>query len=290
MSVGQDVGLSSTPHAQNLDQLLAAIHVSADTKPKNHAGHHLGSGRAARGESLVRRAPKPIPTSSTHAHLDHVRGNERCQAARLHCVTWRASSPNPGGAMILAHETDQSHTTPPPPPAREGTPPIFSSRCEKLIISHGEGVRSCLPRAHTPWRYMSFSGGCLARPGDLSCDDVSVHRYQRGDHQNGSSDSAIHRSTHGPRFRLEYARGRAGAWRLADSGICVLARQMLRSRDRCMPGIRNDARAVKPRPSRIRPDGATIGFWTTDHLVEAIYRTVSEAAAQPTPKRHQGCA
>jgi cyclase len=216
---------------------------------------------------------------NTHAHPDHVGGNDRLRRAGASIVAGNVAFDirDGGGAAILAHENVQQRLSTPP------TDTFFGER--DSLFFNGEAIELIhQPTAHTNGDVMVF----FRRSDVVSAGDVYITTtYPVIDTASGGSIdgilSGLNRiiSLTVPRDKQEGGTMVVpGHGRISDEADVVEYRDMLtiiRDRIREMRQRKwslQQVRAARPTSDYDGRYGTTSGSWTTDMFVEAVYRTL----------------
>jgi cyclase len=228
---------------------------------------------------------------NTHAHPDHVGGNDRLKRAGASIVAGNVAFDirDGGGAAILAHEKVQQRLIVPPP----NSPPFPASALptdtffgdEDSLFFNGEAIELIhQPSAHTDGDVIVF----FRKSDVISAGDIYVTTtYPVIDTAaEGGIDgvlAGLNRiiNVTVPRDKQEGGTMVVpGHGRISDEADVVEYRDMvtiIRDRIREMKQKKwslQQVRAARPTSDYDGRYGATSGRWTTDMFVEAVYRTL----------------
>jgi glyoxylase-like metal-dependent hydrolase (beta-lactamase superfamily II) len=228
---------------------------------------------------------------NTHAHPDHVGGNDRFRRAGASIVAGNVAFDirDSGGAAIIAHENVQLRLIAPPPNAPPFPPSALPTDTffgdEDSLFFNGEAIELIhQPAAHTDGDVMVF----FRRSDVISAGDIyTTIRYPFIDTAGGGTIDGILSGLNRiigmtvPRDKQEGGTMVVpGHGRISDEADVVEYRDMLtiiRDRIREMKQKKwslQQVRAARPTSDYDGRYGASSGSWTTDMFVEAVYRTL----------------
>jgi glyoxylase-like metal-dependent hydrolase (beta-lactamase superfamily II) len=225
---------------------------------------------------------------NTHAHGDHVGGNERFKRAGASIVAGNVAFDirETAGAAIIAHENVQRRLVAPGssvPAAALPTETFFGD--EDTLFFNGEAIELIhQPAAHTDGDVMVF----FRKSDVISAGDIYITTsYPVIDIASGGSIDGILSGLNRiigltvPRDKQEGGTMVVpGHGRISDEADVVEYRDMVtivRDRVREMKQKKwtlQQVRAARPTSDYDGRYGATSGRWTTDMFVEAVYRTL----------------
>jgi glyoxylase-like metal-dependent hydrolase (beta-lactamase superfamily II) len=227
---------------------------------------------------------------NTHAHADHVGGNEKISAAgeRIVAGNFAAQVGNSAGnsAQIIAHENTEKRmldNDPPYPFVAMPTDTFFNE--EKEVYFNGEAVQMFYqPSAHTDGDIMVFfRKSDVVVSGDVYINTVfPIFMPQQG----GSYQGIINALNNILDLTVPAEKQEGGTYvipghgRLADEADVVEYRDMNTIiRDRFADAIKKGQTLEQVKAAGLLKDyegryGATSGFWTTNSFIEAVYMSM----------------
>jgi cyclase len=309
VSAGKDgVLLVDTGTAENADKVLAAVQRLQRQLQAKEPPVDLRWGAETRGtlqNSLNPIAPpKPIRyIINTHAHADHVGGNERLAKAGRTFTGGNVAGDiaDAGqGAAIIAYETVLNRMSA-PTGSQAATPedawPTDTFHKESMKLSHffnGDAIQIIhIPDAHTDGdTIVYFRGSDVIASGDL----FMMTTYPVIDLEGGGTINGVIEGLNRildiviPEFRMEGGTMVVpGHGRMSDGADVAYYRDMVTIiRDRIQTMIKQgktleQVKAAKPTADYDPRWGATSGAWTTENFMEAAYKTlVPKKVAKPT--------